>query len=97
MGAQRLSSDGLTSQGIACKTLTVETPQPSYPEPVFQTLCEAIPQIDPQRTARAIGVGMPGPADAAGRIARIAINMDGWQDVPLADWLETKFPTTNGD
>jgi glucokinase len=77
--------------GNCLQTLTVDTPQPSYPEPVFQALCQAIPQIDPQRQALAIGVGMPGPADVSGRVARLAINMDGWFDVPLADWLEQAF------
>jgi glucokinase len=38
----------------------------------------------------AIGIGTPGPADAAGRIARVAINLKNWQNVPLADWLEAK-------
>ncbi len=39
---------------------------------------------------RAIGIGTPGPACAEGRIARVAINLVGWQDVPLADWVEAK-------
>ncbi|MEG4804136.1 ROK family protein [Microcoleus sp. ARI1-B5] len=39
---------------------------------------------------RAIGIGTPGPADAAGRIARVAINLKNWHNVPLADWLEAK-------
>ncbi|MFM2432258.1 MAG: hypothetical protein RLZZ511_3472 [Cyanobacteriota bacterium] len=77
--------------GNCLQQLTIPTPQPSTPEPVFQALRDAIPQIDPQRQALAIGVGMPGPADSTGRIARIAINMDDWQDVPLADWLEQAF------
>ncbi len=77
--------------GNCLQSVTVATPQPSYPEPVFQALRRAIPEIDPQRQAKAIGVGMPGPADVSGRIARIAINMDGWSDVPLADWLEQAF------
>ncbi|MCC3575294.1 MAG: ROK family protein [Microcoleus sp. PH2017_40_RAT_O_B] len=38
----------------------------------------------------AIGIGTPGPADAAGRIARVAINLKNWHNVPLADWLEAK-------
>jgi len=35
-------------------------------------------------------VGTPGPADASGRIARVAINLANWHNVPLADWLEAK-------
>jgi glucokinase len=38
----------------------------------------------------AIGVGTPGPADGDGRIAIVAINLVGWQNIPLADWLEAK-------
>ncbi|NEQ26156.1 MAG: ROK family protein, partial [Microcoleus sp. SIO2G3] len=66
------------------------TPQPAYPEAVIAEISRAIEQLDPDRTSVAIGVGTPGPADAAGRIARVAINLAGWQDVPLADWLEAK-------
>jgi len=47
-----------------------------------------VAQLDPDRQAERVGIGHPGPADATGRIARIAINLPGWSDVPLADWLE---------
>jgi glucokinase len=53
-------------------------------------MVEAIAQIDPLQRSIAIGVGTPGPADAAGRIARVAINLEGWRDIPLADWLEAE-------
>jgi glucokinase len=54
-------------------------------------MVDAIAQLDPDHQAVAIGVGTPGPADANGRIARVAINLAGWHDVPLADWLEAKI------
>jgi glucokinase len=81
--------------GNCLQHLTIPTPQPSLPKPVFEAIVAALPQVDPARQAQAIGVGMPGPADRTGRIARIAINMMGWSDVPLADWLEqaTGLPT----
>lgn len=47
--------------------------------------------LDPDQTTQAIGVGLPGPTDARGRIAKVSINLPGWVDVPLADWLEAKF------
>jgi len=50
-------------------------------------MVDAIAQLDPTQQSIAIGVGTPGPADASGRIARVAIN---WHNVPLADWLEAK-------
>jgi glucokinase len=81
--------------GNCLQHITIPTPQPSLPEPVFAAIIAALPQVDPAGQAEAIGVGMPGPADKTGRIARIAINMEGWSDVPLADWLEqsTGLPT----
>ena len=38
-----------------------------------------------------MGIGLPGPCDGAGRLARISINLPGWHDVPLADWLEPQL------
>ena len=68
----------------------VPTPQPSTPEAVVVAMAAAIADLDPQHHVKTIGVGTPGPADAQGRIARVAINLAGWQDVPLADWLESQ-------
>lgn len=82
-------------QGNCLQALTVPTPQPPEPEAVLEAMVEAIAQLDPEGEAIAIGVGTPGPADATGRIAQVAINL-GWKNVPLADWLEQKTgkPTT---
>lgn len=81
--------------GTCLQSLTVATPQPATPENVLAALVDAIAQVDPDHQTRAIGIGTPGPADANGRIARVAINLTGWQNVPLADWLEqrTGLPT----
>lgn len=76
--------------GNCLQSLSLPTPQPATPDAVLAALVSAIEQIDPDRTTVAIGVGTPGPADATGRIARVAINLAGWRDVPLADWLESK-------
>ena len=67
------------------------TPQPAAPGAVATAIVDAIEQLDPQRLAPWVGVGMPGPTDLAGRIARIAINLPGWDNVPLADWLESRL------
>jgi glucokinase len=76
--------------GSCLESLTVATPQPATPEAVLAVMLNAIAKIDPDDQTVAIGVGTPGPADAQGRIAKIAINLPGWYDVPLADWLEAK-------
>jgi glucokinase len=77
-------------KGTCLQSLTVATPQPATPEAVLGAMAAAIDQLDPAHNSVAIGVGTPGPADAAGRIARVAINLEGWTNIPLADWLEAK-------
>jgi glucokinase len=79
----RFARDGTLLEG-----LEVPTPQPAMPGAVTVAISEAIERLDPQRLAPLVGVGHPGPSDRHGRVARIAINLPGWRDVPLADWLE---------
>ena len=90
LGGSAIKLGRFNEQGNCLASLTVATPQPAYPEAVLEAMIEAIEQLDPDRKSAAIGVGTPGPADAAGRIARVAINLEGWLDIPLADWLEAK-------
>lgn len=68
--------------------LEVPTPSPAMPGAVTMAIAEAVGQLDPCRQAGLVGVGHPGPSDRHCRVARIAINLPGWHDVPLADWLE---------
>ena len=77
-------------QGTCDRSLTIPTPQPATPEAVLEALVGAIATLDPDYHCGAIGLGTPGPADAAGRVAKVAINLAGWQNVPLADWLEAR-------
>lgn len=88
LGGTAMKLGRYTIDGQCQQELTVPTPTPSTPSNVRVALVEAIRQLDPQAEALAIGIGTPGPADAAGRVARVAINLDGWVEVPLADWLE---------
>lgn len=74
-----------------CHThLELATPQPATPGAVTTTLLESLEHLDPRHQASGIGIGVPGPVDQAGRVARLAINLPGWRDVPLADWLEAQ-------
>nr|WP_199332152.1 ROK family protein [Anabaena lutea] len=97
LGGTAIKLGRFTADGTCLQSLTVATPQPATPTAVMMqmvdaiaTLTEGIAQIDPDNQTIAIGVGTPGPADATGRIAKVAINLSGWHDVPLADWLEAK-------
>ena len=90
VGGTAIKMGRFASDGRCLKQVTVPTPQPALPEDVVDQIVRSIPLIDPDKEAIAIGVGTPGPSDGAGRIARIAINLKGWIDVPLADYLEAK-------
>nr|WP_041233628.1 ROK family protein [Cylindrospermum stagnale] len=90
LGGTAIKLGRFAPDGSCRQSLTVETPQPATPAAVVAVMVDAIAQIDPENQTVAIGVGTPGPTDAAGRIAQVAINLAGWQNVPLADYLEAK-------
>jgi len=90
LGGSAIKLGRFNQDGRCLQALTVPTPHPATPDAVLVTMVAAIAHIDPEQQAIAIGVGTPGPTDATGRIARVAINLNGWHDVPLADWLEAK-------
>lgn len=90
LGGTAIKLGRFTQEGTCLQALSVPTPQPAYPDTVVAAIVKAIHQVDPNSQAIAIGIGTPGPTDAAGRIAKVAINLSGWQDVPLVDWLEAK-------
>lgn len=91
LGGTAIKLGRFDRDGSCLQSLTVATPQPATPEAVLETMVRAIAQIDPKQECLALGVGTPGPIDTAGRIARVAINLPNWHDVPLADWLEAKI------
>lgn len=91
---------GTFDKGGQCgAALTCDTPQPAEPQAVLEGILTAIAalkaRLAPQQAIAAVGIGTPGPVDQTGRIARVAINLAGWKDVPLADWVEarTGYPT----
>ncbi|MCY7322756.1 MAG: ROK family protein [Phormidesmis sp. CAN_BIN36] len=90
LGGTAIKLGRFRPDGVCLQSLTVPTPRPATPEAVLDAIVSAIAQVDPAQESRAIGVGTPGPTDANGRIARVAINLTGWQEVPMAAWLEAK-------
>ena len=96
LGGTAIKLGQFLADGTCINSLTVATPQSATPEAVVKRMVEAIAQLNPTENCLALGVGTPGPADKNGRIAKVAINLSGWQNVPLADWLEaqTGLPTT---
>ena len=86
-----------TGQGL--QFLTIATPQPATPDAILNAIVTVMSTIDPKQQAISIGIGTPGPTDVTGRIARLAINLPGWVNVPVADRIEAEFkiPCTVGN
>jgi glucokinase len=90
LGGTAIKLGRFAEDGTCLQSLSVPTPQPATPPAVFDVMVDAITRLDPHQEAIAIGIGTPGPVDATGRIAKVAINLAGWHEVPLANWLEEK-------
>jgi len=88
LGGTAIKLGRFTGDGELLVGLELPTPQPAMPGAVTIAIAEAMAQLDPDREVQLVGVGHPGPADRECRVARLAINLPGWSDVPLADWLE---------
>ncbi len=100
LGGTAIKLGRFTAEGTCTQSLTVPTPQPSRPDAVIDMMVYAIEKLAPEMSdIAAIGVGTPGPADAQGRVAKIAINLDGWVDIPVATLLEDRIgiPTIVGN
>lgn len=92
LGGTAIKLGRFRQDGTCVQSLSMATPQPATPTAVVEAIADAINQLNPiQAAIAAIGIGTPGPADAVGRIARVAINLTGWHDVPLAEMLEAKI------
>ncbi len=87
IGGSSIKFGRFLANGDCLQSFALATPQPSLPKAVYAQLAAGIDQIKTPDCV-AIGVGMPGPADAEGRIAQLAINLPQWHQIPLADWLE---------
>jgi glucokinase len=91
LGGTAIKLGRFDRQGGLLRALQVPTPQPAMPGAVAVALADAVQQLDPEHEATVVGIGLPGPMDAAGRVARVCINLPGWEQVPLADWLEPQL------
>ena len=96
IGGTTISVGCFGEDGTCLKSINLATPQPAIPEAIVNAIANPIQTLDQNYNCRAIGVGMPGPTDETNRIARVGINLPDWQDIPLAQWLETqtRLPVT---
>ncbi len=100
LGGTAIKLGRFTQEGTCLQSLSVPTPQPAYPDATIETMVYAIEKLAPgMADISAIGVATPGPADAAGRVAKIAINLKGWIDIPVATLIQSRtgVPTVIGN
>ncbi|MGI0480440.1 ROK family protein [Geminocystis sp. CENA526] len=90
LGGTAIKLGRFLANGTCVESLTIPTPQPATPEAVMSTIELGVKELNHQKKAVALGIGTPGPTDAQGRIALVAINLSGWHNVPLAQTLEAK-------
>jgi glucokinase len=90
LGGTAIKLGRFLQDGTYLQKVSIPTPQPATPEAVLDAIAVAIKQLNSDQQAIAIGIGVPGAVDVTGRIAKVAINLSGWQDVPVADILEEK-------
>ena len=69
--------------------VTVPTPSPATPEAVLEALIITAEKLDPGGKLP-VGIGVPGVVDPTARIARTAINLSKWHEVPLAESMEKR-------
>lgn len=95
LGGTAIKLGRFLEDGTCLQSLSLPTPQPALPIAVFETLIKGIHLLKTDHCI-AIGIGTPGPSDKTGRIAKLAINLPEWVNIPLADWVEkeTHLPTT---
>ena len=91
LGGTAIKLGRFSLDGALLAELEVPTPQPPMPGAVVITIVEAVQQLDPEGQASCVGVGLPGPMDASASVARVCINLPGWEQIPLADWLEPQL------
>lgn len=90
LGGTAIKLGRFLEDGTCLESLSLPTPQPALPIAVFEVLIKGIYLLKTD-DCMAIGIGTPGPSDATGRIAKLAINLPEWVNIPLADWVEKKI------
>lgn len=95
LGGTNLKFGCFSENGFCSQTFTLPTPQPSTPDAVVEAIAHTVKQLQSQGNYLAVGIGTPGPTDPTGRVSLVGINLQSWQDVPLAASLEaqTHLPT----
>jgi glucokinase len=90
LGGTAIKLGRFLADGTCLESVNIPTPQPSKPEAVILAIANQVQELNNKQRAVGLGIGTPGATDVKGTIAKVAINLDGWYNVPIAEELETK-------
>lgn len=90
LGGTAIKLGRFLEDGTYLQKMSIPTPQPATPSAVLEAITEAVKQLNSDQQAIALGIGVPGAVDITGRIAKVAINLSGWEDVHVSEVLEAK-------
>lgn len=90
LGGTAIKAGKFSIDGNCLAEKTIPTPQPATPEAVAEAIAALVLEFNADQSCKAVGIGVPGAVDNTGRIVKVAINLNGWQDVPFADLIEAK-------
>src|ERR671932_629914 len=77
LGGTAIKLGQFHKDGTCLQSLSVATPQPATQIAVVEAMADAVVQLTPKKDGiAAIGVGTPGPADAAGQLPKSRLT---WQ------------------
>lgn len=90
LGGTAIKFGRFLEDGTCLESLSISTPKPSTPAAVIEAIATEVNRLNSSKQAVGLGIGAPGATDVDGRIAKVAINLDGWHNVPLAENLEAE-------
>ena len=83
----------LNNKGYFLDNDELNSPHPLTPGSMVVELCEHLEIQNKTRALKSLGVSLPASIDCQSRIVKKSNSLEGWLDVPLADWLETRLTT----
>ena len=81
----------LNDKGYFLDNDELNSSYPLTPGSMIVELCEYLEMQNKTRALTALGVSLPASIDCHSRIVEKSNLLEGWMDVPLADWLETRL------
>jgi glucokinase len=91
LGGTELRAAVVSADGAVLAHARTATAALDGPAAVIAQMADLVGQIAPGHDLRGVGIGSPGPLDAAAGVVVHAPTLSGWDDVPLARLVEARL------